>query len=155
MRLNVRRGLFRLWLICSVAWVATFSYIGYQEFRAVRDAWHAPSWEVLLPTDCSVARGVQGTDFENHEGHCWYSMPKFRTFFPEYRDLSDDDLANKLYTRLGVLPVDRSGFKELRQAGLIAVGVPLVVLVLGWALIWAISGFRGPLSPGAAPPPSS
>jgi hypothetical protein len=122
MRVNVRRGLFRLWLVCAVGWCAIFSYIGYRDVRAARDTWEPPSWQVLLPKDCASARGVLGTDFEEREGRCWYGVPKFRASFPEYRDLSDDDLTKKLYRKIGILPVDHSGITELRQDALIALG---------------------------------
>jgi hypothetical protein len=96
---------------------------------------------------------VEGTDYEQRDGHCWYNLTKFRAAFPEYKDVSDDVLTNDPYKKIGVFPVDHSGFKELRQDELIAVGCPLLVLVMGWALLWRSPGSesrRDSEEPGAA-----
>jgi hypothetical protein len=67
---------------------------------------------------------------------------KFRRNYPEYNDLSDNELTRKLYTARGVefhdLP---KPWVTLGTWAAIALGIPLVVLVLGSSLVWAFSGF--------------
>jgi hypothetical protein len=143
MRLNVKRGFFRLWLIGSIVWFAVFAYLGYDEYRIARDVWKPPSWESLEPVDCSKTRGIEGTDFERREGKCWYGVAKLQALYPEYKDLTEDDLSKRLYAAAGtpLKAIPPAYEKALPMLG-VGAGVPVGVLVLGWALVWAFSGFR-------------
>ena len=92
----------------------------------------------------NTLRGVSGTDYNYLEadGLCWYVMPNFRRLYPEYKDLSDKDLKEKLYEKAGQPLKHFHPWQKLGRAVALAFGVPLAVLVLGWALFWAVSGFR-------------
>jgi hypothetical protein len=68
-------------------------------------------------------------------------MPKFRQLYPEYSGLSDNDLVRKLYPDHGIdMPIPNP-WETLGMWASIAVGIPLVVLILGASLVWAFSGF--------------
>jgi hypothetical protein len=100
----------------------------------------------LVPTLCSEARGVMGKDFEIREtpGICWYELSNFRLRYPEFKNLSDRDLDAKLYTAVGrPLPPTRPTFPwtTLFKWLVTAIGIPLLVLILGAAIGWALSGF--------------
>jgi hypothetical protein len=142
MRVNVRRGLFRFWLLASGLWVLGACYLGYTEYRAYQNQWHAPVDEIMVPTDCSKARGDEGSDFDRRDGHCWYTLPKLRASFTEYRDMSDYEIAKRLYVKAGVGWEDHTGRTKAIETAEWALGVPLAVFVLGWCKLWAFSGFR-------------
>ncbi len=105
----------------------------------------------MVPVDCKEARGKSGTDYEppdrpwnayTNTPNCWYQMPTFRRLFSEYRDMSDDAAIDKLYAKAGIELHPARPWRALGNALSIALGVPLVVLVIGAALGWAFSGFR-------------
>ena len=112
-----------------------------------------------LPLLCGEARGIEGTDFrrhttlpkENFSDPCWYELPKFRLLYPEYNGLSDPALLSTSYAKLGI-PLSEAGRKNPWTTVLtyvwIAVGVPLIMLILGAILGWALSGFKA--KPGLA-----
>lgn len=64
--------------------------------------------------------------------------------YPEYNDLSDKELSSKLYKNVGIIPThDLPNFwMTLLLFAAIAFGVPIIVLILGAALAWALSGFK-------------
>ena len=147
MRLNVRRGLFRLWIIfaclCVIA-VGLVSYSDiYDEFKKAstrNDEWSA---YLMLPVDCSEARGTLSSTYSKEkDGLCWYDMRQFRAQYPEYKDLKNDELHDRLYAKAGITITPPHPWKKVMYAAEVALGVPIAVLFLGWSLIWAFSGFR-------------
>jgi hypothetical protein len=156
--MNWRRGLFRLWIVGSALFVIAVASISYSNIKkqfddAANAAWGA-SDEVLVPQLCGDARGVAGADYTTEQGgpedkpnpfdKCWYAMSKFRRLYPEYNDLSDNELTRKLYPYHGI-PAPTEPPNPWATVGMwagIAFGIPLVVLVLGSSLVWAFSGFR-------------
>ncbi len=121
--MNWRRGLFRLWIVGSALFaitVASISYSGIKaEFNAValQRTVDASQDELLVPQLCGNARGVAGTDYAikqrqagpwdiyakpNFFDDCWYAMSKFRPLYPEFKNVSDKELARKLYTDHGI-----------------------------------------------------
>jgi hypothetical protein len=110
--------------------------------------------ELLVPQLCGDARGVAGTDYStlqdrnpgpwdtyakpNPFDRCWYAMSKFRPLYPEYKNLSDRELSNKLGVPTRDLP---NPWVTLGTWASIAFGIPLAVLALGSSLLWALSGF--------------
>ncbi len=109
--MNIRRGLFRVWLVASVLFVlciAGFSYNGIrQEFKNASTDWDAEvrKWGgyMLLPVDCSAARGTSGASYEvgKDDGLCWYKVEEFRRLYPEYKDVQNGSLSEKLYAKVG------------------------------------------------------
>ena len=147
MRINVRRGLFRLWIIFACLWVVAVVLASgdaiREGFKKASVAKEVSDWVALVPVDCSGARGTLSSDYsKDKDGRCWYEMPKFRAQYTEYRDLNDDQLSERLYRKAGIpLTPSRPWTKVMQTAG-IAVGVPMAVLMFGWSLMWAFSGFR-------------
>ena len=152
--MNWRRGLFRLWIVGTVLFVIAVAFVSYGEIKAQFDATALQSWAeandaLLVPQFCDQARGVAGTDYstqqERHPADpyakpCWYAISKFRPLYPEYNNLSDEELSRKLYDYAD------PWFRHVPWATLetwagIAFGIPLAVLVLGASLVWALSGF--------------
>ena len=93
------------------------------------------------PRDVGPRTKYATPDFSVFEHYCWYEMQKFRTLYPEYKDLQDYDLNVRLYAAAGQpLKQFRPWTMVMEQAS-VAFGIPLAVLVLGWALVWAFRGF--------------
>jgi hypothetical protein len=152
--MNWRRGLFRLWVVGATLFVITVLAISYDEFAK-------PPF--FVPVRCGEARGKLGTDYAikekgkpSSQDHakpnffetCWYSLSKFRTFYPEYNDLEDGDLIRKLHANLDLRTFDDLIAERVPQPwttigvwAIIAFGIPLAVLLLGASLVWAFSGF--------------
>jgi hypothetical protein len=109
----------------------------------------------LVPVDCREARGKVKADYTPPEApwnayttsaQCWYQIDALRWLYPEYKDLSDDDVSDRLYKKAGIVTNPARPWATLGWAALVAVGIPAVILLLGAALAWALSGFfaRGP-----------
>jgi hypothetical protein len=154
--MNFRRGFFRLWLIVSVLFVAVVGLVSYEsvmsEFKRAADnkEW-AEVGLMLIPIHCKDARGTSGTDYTGRDGpwsdysaqgQCMYKMADFRRLYPEYSDLSDNVLVHKTYEKAArpLLPEPEPWWTLGRAVG-IAAAIPFVVLLLGWAIAWALSGF--------------
>ena len=151
--INIRQGIFRLWIVSSVLFVIGVGAISYgsisEEFRVANTDWDAEAakyggWS-LLPADCTKARGTAGIDYDasQKDGLCWYKTEDFRRLYPEYKDVSNSDLSEKLYAKAGRPLEHIHPWHKVMQTAGFAFGVPLAVLALGWSLLWAIAGFRG------------
>ena len=147
MRLNVRRGLFRLWLVLSCLWAI---FIIAVSFGPVREEFakgtsmrklDAASWVPDEPVDCAMARG---TEYRREDSLCWYSLPTFRKLYPEYADLPEKDLSEKLYAKARIPLTPIRPWPMLWEKVALAIGPPVGILVLGWAFLWALSGFANP-----------
>ena len=155
--MNLRRGFFRLWLVGSMLWVIGVAVVSYDlvasEFKRAAEskAWSEVGL-MLLPVHCKDARGASGADYTGREGpwsdhategKCMYKMADFRRLYPEYKDLSDNDLVHKAYDRANrTLQADPDPWRMIGQAVAIAVIVPLTVLLFGWVVGWAFAGFH-------------
>jgi hypothetical protein len=155
--MNWRRGLFRLWIVGSVLFVIAVAVISYRDIKEQFDAaanaaaWEASEFETVVPQLCGEARGVAGEDYSTIEKKsspnpfdtCWYKISKFRSLYPEYNNLSENELTRKLYPIYGMaapreLP---NPWTTLEMWASIALGIPLAVLLIGASLVWAFSGF--------------
>lgn len=154
--MNVRKGTFRLWVILSVLFVIGVAAASYSdirtEFRDANTDWVAIAAKYggyeLLPVDCSKATGVLGSDYtRNDDGLCWYPYDKFRSLYPEYKDLSEHELSKRLYARAGKPVIELHPWRTVAKTAGIAIGVPLGALALGWSLFWAFAGFKSQHNP--------
>jgi hypothetical protein len=152
--MNILRGLFRLWLIFAVLFAIVTVAVSYTDVRN-EFFWSAPPKELdfrtLFPVDCSQARGTFEANYSRSDGLCWYEEPTFRSLYPEYRDLSEQELSKRLYAKVGRPLKEMRPWRLVAERAGIALGVPLAVLAFGWSLVWALSGF----SRDSAPPPAA
>jgi hypothetical protein len=150
--MNVRQGTFRLWVVASVLFVIGVGAASYggirQEFKNANADWDAEADKYggysLLPTDCGKARGTAGADYDNsqNDGLCWYRTRDFRRLYPEYKDLSNGALSEKLYAKAGQPLKHIHPWNMVMKTAGIAFGIPLAALALGFSLFWAFAGFR-------------
>jgi hypothetical protein len=152
--MNWKRGLFRLWLLFSALFVIATAVVFYpdvkSEFEKARleAQAQAQQWpgELEVPVPCGDARGKGGEDYKvlpewtGMKG-CWYRVSKFRVLYPEYKDLSDKQLEDRLYEKAGMPRTHPSPWTLLLKTLGIAIGVPLMILVIGAALLWSFAGF--------------
>lgn len=162
--MNWRRGRFRLWIVGTVLFLLAITVLSYSEIKQQFEEIALHNYiearrEVVVPQLCGNARGVAGTDYPTQlrkEGpgpwdtyakpnffeNCWYVMSKFRPLYPEYKDMSDKELSRKLYADHGIPIHDLvNPWMTLGTWASIAVGIPLIILILGASLAWAFSGF--------------
>ena len=157
--MNIKRGLFRSWVVVSLLWVAVTSPIVVG--MASGDKWLKGSewWETeplnLLPVRCEDARGQAGTDYQRTVAFepwnrfrspgeaCFYTLENLRSLWPEYASIERSDASKALYDKIGwsaVFEGDR--FEGTKTAALIAVAPPIAMLLLGLLVMWAVAGFR-------------
>ncbi|MGO8218869.1 hypothetical protein ACC746_31260 [Rhizobium ruizarguesonis] len=152
--MNIKRGLFRLWLVCGLLFAAAIMFFSYEqivsEFRKSNLLAEIPAnATALIPVTCKDARGALGVDYEldkdvkekTPDALCWYMMKKFRANYPQYADLSDEDIVTKTYGDVGVPLHLAHPWRNLFGLLGFAFGVPIFVLVIGSAFGWAFSGF--------------
>jgi hypothetical protein len=98
MQMNIRKGLLRLWIVGSILFVICVFAVSYsslrEHFRIANTDYDAIAKDLggysVLPTDCSGARGVSGSDYSQSQDLCWYRTEDFRRLYPEYEDVGDD-----------------------------------------------------------------
>ncbi|MGR9168850.1 hypothetical protein [Rhizobium sp. KDH_Rht_773_N] len=152
--MNIKRGLFRLWLVCGLIFAVAIMLFSYEqiarEFQKSNIMVEIPAnAKALVPVTCKRARGALGVDYEldtnattqNPEALCWYDMDKFRRNFPQYFDQTDEEIVSKTYADAGVPLYPAHPWRALLGSLGFAFGVPLFVLIIGSAFVWAFSGF--------------
>lgn len=158
--MNIKRGLIRCWVLfaaSSILFTAFFTFEDIRsEFRKLSFKQEMAEDTLLIPVAKEHVRGTpedcRADDPSNPFNDlipCWYELPRFRELFPEYRDLSENDLVEKTYAKAGVKRTPSLGWpprpwEALLEAAAFALGVPLSVLLAGAALYWAIAGFAPP-----------
>lgn len=113
--MNIRRGLLRLWIVGSIAWIAIVGFDGYATYSSLT------SWETAYhETEAArAARAPQDTPPTAEE---------------LYARIQDSKKAQRL-------PIKK---REVVRSHLEwALAPPFVILVSGAALGWAFVGFRG------------
>ena len=122
--MNLRRGLFRLWIVGSALFVLAVAFVGYsgikEQFTAV-----ASTFEVQLP---------DGRTFE-------VQAPDMQTATAMVKTLPENFVPDK---PLRAMP---NPWATLGMWASIAFGIPLAVLALGSSLLWALSGFAAERKP--------
>jgi hypothetical protein len=109
--MNLRRGLFRLWLVGSALFVLAVAIVNYNE---IEEEFEDVTSVVFQPVpDPEVIKGFQ-------EG--------------TLKPVTDPALIKRLERT-------PNPWASLGRVAAIAIGIPLAVLALGASLLWALSGF--------------
>jgi hypothetical protein len=131
MKIRMATGLWRLWSVSSVIWVTCFAIFFASEYVAIPIK-HAAASHTLRsnePGDLS---------FDDVSPSPRYK-PCYQTENIEISKLSDSALIqlDECLSR-----IDR--FDLVKRALVTIGGVPLVVFLLGWSLLWIGRGFKPP-----------
>jgi hypothetical protein len=146
---NWRLGLFRLWIVGSALFVLVVAFISYSDIKSEFDA---VARKPDLATNAKLANEVYQrfySDMPREQFDKKISDPKviarleaIITKIDTSRPLSqwtDDELL--AYMSLPDTRPAPNPWANLGWVTAIALGIPLVVLVLGSSLVWAFSGF--------------
>jgi hypothetical protein len=99
--MNFRRGFFRLWLVFSILFVIGTAAVFYRDVRSEFEKAAVIANSILMvPVACNDARGKAGIDYEVFDDPS--KTTKLRALFPEYKDLTDDQLSDRLYQKAGM-----------------------------------------------------
>ncbi|MBN9033816.1 MAG: hypothetical protein BGO05_09875 [Rhizobiales bacterium 63-7] len=157
--MNIKRGLFRSWVVVSLLWLAVTSPLVVG--MASGDKWVKGSewWEKeplnLLPVRCEEAKGQAGSDYQiaaafepwnkfREPGQaCFYTLEHFRAFWPEYENMDKAAVSKALYSKIGWSMVfDGDRFENTKTAAMIAIVPPVAIYLIGLLVMWAVAGFR-------------
>jgi hypothetical protein len=162
--LNIKRGLFRVWLVMTIVWIALVMVLSWDQIARDKAWIGVGPWEndrlSYLPVRCEDARGAATTDYERREPQepwnqyrdikqaCFYDQERYRQLWPEYADLDHKALEESLYERLGwETQIVEDPLSRTKTAATVAFGPPMLILVFGTAILWAFAGFRRPEKP--------
>jgi hypothetical protein len=163
---NIRRGMFRFWVLFTIAWLIGCGMWAYGKMTSTR---------IPATNNAALPPGFELDPTSTR-------LQLFRQQYPQYKDMSDAELANALHSKfysdmsraefdrkigapLGLFdnipmakpgqPVTDPALLRLLNASeppsrlaLItpilgtALGVPALIFIVGYALGWAFSGFR-------------
>lgn len=144
--MNISRGLFRLWIILAVLFVFLVIIFNLDDLKHPTSKFDSTTAKLMLPVDCSLVRGKLDKDYStNLKGnYCWYQISVFRKLFPEYKDLQDTELSEKLYKKVNIKsqPDNHLFWNAVQNILIYGLGIPLLLLALGFCLKWALAGFR-------------
>lgn len=162
--MNLKRGLFRIWLVCSALFVISVGVLTYESVKRVFDEAAVLEMvkgdDIIMPVLCGKARGVAGTDYTTKANQnpgpwdtyakpnpfdtCYYiGVPIFRRHFPEFSSIPQEALVKKAYADVGQPTRDLANpWVNLLTVVAWALAVPLIVLAIGSALFWALAGFK-------------
>jgi len=174
--MNLRRGLFRLWIIGAALFVIAVASVSYPGIKAEFDAVESKPEAVESRPEARTST----------------VLAEFRQQYPQYNDLSDDQLADAIYNKfysdmpreqfnkkvaekidasktkmikfrdqLYRFPADateeeiatalkstlKNPWARVGMVAWIAFGIPLALLALGTFLVWAFSGFAATTRP--------
>jgi peptidoglycan/LPS O-acetylase OafA/YrhL len=153
--MNIRRGLFRTWVVLSVLFIIVVAIFGW---RTVEDEFQKAAFLelikgdiTLVPLFCEDARGKLNEDYTLEPGRtyvlpkekCWYEMPKLRALYPEFKAMTDDELVDKTYKKVGQKLTPVEPWWTVASLSAFALAIPLLFLALGSAIYWALAGFGG------------
>jgi hypothetical protein len=171
MKINLRRGVIRLWVVASVLWCAGVIFVAADTmnvaspFAALQtvhvkfsntDTWDYPADWGVERIEADLKRRVQELDRKEQAWLATVSESRkaeCRTI-PSTTPFTDQpaDCARMLYAEMGHLAVPSGWETQVRDAPMSiwhaiakvlpwAGGPPMLVLALGYALSWVFAGF--------------
>lgn len=127
-RINVRRGLFRVWIIASIAFIAAVALTGFDDLRRkfeTLSSVRALEAKQAVVVDLSEARGTKGTDYyiaDEMYRMCWYGLSRYRELYPESKNLSDKALITATYKKASESLFLASPLARVRLGGRLSPG---------------------------------
>ncbi len=142
--MNINRGLFRLWVIFATILIISVSAFNYNDLKIATSHFDPTTARVTLPVECVNARGKPDVDFTQERGYCWYLMPAYRKFYPEYGNLSDEKISDALYASKKAKSTPDSSllWHALYNILIYGFGISILLLAMGLCIKWIIQGFK-------------
>lgn len=151
--MNIKRGLLRIWVVLSAAYIIGLAAIGskyvYEEFQQADFIQRTiEGKEYGYPVKCEFAKGVQGTDWNygdpweyNYQKVCWFTLESFKHHYPQHKDTEPSALLTINYKMSDEYMPRPQPWWTLGGGIAWAFGLPLFFLVVGSAIYWAFAGF--------------
>jgi hypothetical protein len=148
MEMVLQRGLFRIWIILACLFAGAFAITSSdainREFKKAGEMERQRASIIrsgVLRVPCQVHGKIPFDFLEKNQ--CGYYIESFRMQDPQYRKLSDEQLLDRLCYQAGInMKSPFHPWRRVLELAARAVGTPVAVLILGWALLWAFRGFR-------------
>ena len=137
MKINITKGLFRLWIVGSVVFVICTYLSFYSEIRDDFRRAQEFDWstaQAVKPLPPNVPPPPSGYTYVG-------KMPAAGGNTDKPQEIEIDPNSIRPLTSAPD-PFALHPWINVAIVSALAFGVPLTVLVLGWALLWAFSGFR-------------
>lgn len=131
--MNLQRGLFRLWIVGAALWVLAVAFVSYGEIKKQFDAVERKPY---APSSVAPEPNTKVIEFEGQLHR-----------FPA--DFTDQEIATALksVSKQPWMFDPPNPWATLGSVVAFALGIPLAVLALGSALLWALSGFAAERKP--------
>lgn len=159
--MNLKRGLFRLWIVLTIAFTVAFIWSEFDhiknEFEKENGAAFAYKEDnLLIPINRIEARGKDGEDyvylgddapidFEKpwyKHAVVWYTQPKFFQLYPENSGLSIKEISAKFYKKAHIKTNVAHPWKILLETVFFPLALMSIILIFGSSIFWACSGFK-------------
>lgn len=169
--MNWSRGLFRLWLLIAIPWMVGSIFVGLNNYRSPyldEKVYFVRSQDINLDTDkpwksarVLDSKNLASPDYKGvysiTDYSVQYDVEKFaqKIKFPERVILMlqlpvgeklSDAFAAKFASTYGDRSADVSNARQgmIADSASFAILPPLIAFILGYALLWALRGFRKP-----------
>ena len=138
MKMNLRRGFFRIWVVVSIAFAGAVGVLGYEKVAGEFE--RAGPWPgiLMVPVDCRDARGNADKDYTTglDGSWCWYQVDVLRKLYPEYKDLSDEAVGDRLYKKANIM----EWLKNID--GFLNIAALATMVVVGFIFFWQLLSGR-------------
>jgi hypothetical protein len=139
----MRRGLLRLWVIFAIIFIFAAITLNFDNLKYSKSQFDPTTATLALPVDCTLARGELGKNYtSDSEKYCWYTVSEFRKLFPEYKDLPDEKLSEKLYQSMKSKPDNHLFWDAIHNILIYGFGIPFLLLALSLCFQWIVAGFK-------------
>jgi hypothetical protein len=143
--MNIRRGMFLFWVLFTAAWLIGCAFWGYGEMRSSALKYRA----FVLPNDKDSIHQLDcpWNSYELKPTHNEIELPYNMALFV-HPSVPDQTTLSRIHILMeSQKPLREEELRQKRYAFFplligTAFGVPLVVLALGSAVAWALSGFK-------------
>ena len=132
MKLQIEKGLFRLWIVFSVIWISVTLIKDWNDYTETRDA-YIETWDANI-RDAPYFSEIPGTEEEDTQEDRVYTA---KDFMPMSKAECNVHKANALSNW------KTASIESIPNTLGIAFGVPLLLLIPYYILRWIVKGFIG------------
>ena len=134
MKIRMATGLWRLWLVSSVIWVTCFAFSFASEYVAIRIKYaDALALEQTARSEPKVPNELSFDDLP--------ILPRYKPCY-QTENIATSKLSDSALIQLYECLSRIDQFDLVKRALVTIVGVPFVVFLLGWSLLWIGRGFK-------------